>query len=287
VSEFFTIATAPIAQVFESLKAYNLARILLGFVCHVLRSFGGQAVKQRMRVMLKPMSGAVALLALLAAAPAAATINLTFSYLGAPNQTPSAVTRTTNGVTVTANAKRFGFAPAALTNISQLTAGTLRTTASGLGVNGGLVNASLDTELNSREAVLLTGSRTLRLSGMLLNLVNNTDTLQVFGVNADTGNLESLGYGGNIRSGLAGAAGFVNTAANGGTTALTFNSLSPVYTQFLLTTRIDGRTSTTVQDYRIGSLTFAVPEPQTWALMIIGFGMVGVTTRRRKAAVAG
>jgi hypothetical protein len=234
--------------------------------------------------MWKSISGAVALFALATAAPAAATINLTFSYLGAPNQTPASVVRTANGVTLTAQAKRFGFAPAALTNISQLTAGTLRTTASGMGVNGGFLNASLDTETNSREAVGGGGSRTLRLSGMLLNLVSNADTLQVFGVNTDTGDLESLGFGGTIRTGLAGAATFVNTAANGGTTALTFTSLSPVYTQFLLTTRTDGRNSTTIQDYRIGSLTFAVPEPQSWALMIVGFAMVGATARRRKAA---
>jgi hypothetical protein len=29
-----------------------------------------------------------------------------------------------------------------------------------------------------------------------------------------------------------------------------------------------------------------IPEPATWALMIVGFGMVGVAARRRKAAVA-
>ena len=34
------------------------------------------------------------------------------------------------------------------------------------------------------------------------------------------------------------------------------------------------------------SLTAAVPEPGTWALMIVGFGMVGAAARRRNAAVA-
>jgi hypothetical protein len=36
-----------------------------------------------------------------------------------------------------------------------------------------------------------------------------------------------------------------------------------------------------------GSLTFGgVPEPTTWALMILGFGLVGGALRRRKAVVA-
>jgi len=28
-----------------------------------------------------------------------------------------------------------------------------------------------------------------------------------------------------------------------------------------------------------------VPEPATWGLMIVGFGMIGVVARRRKAVV--
>ena len=42
------------------------------------------------------------------------------------------------------------------------------------------------------------------------------------------------------------------------------------------------------QTYNGGSVTIsgAVPEAATWALMIVGFGMVGVTARRRAAAVA-
>lgn len=35
-----------------------------------------------------------------------------------------------------------------------------------------------------------------------------------------------------------------------------------------------------------GSFTFAVPEPQTWALMILGFGVIGYSLRRRQSKVA-
>lgn len=34
------------------------------------------------------------------------------------------------------------------------------------------------------------------------------------------------------------------------------------------------------------NVSAAVPEPASWALMIVGFGMVGVTLRRRKAVIA-
>jgi hypothetical protein len=34
------------------------------------------------------------------------------------------------------------------------------------------------------------------------------------------------------------------------------------------------------------AFAFAVPEPETWALMILGFGAVGATLRRRRAAAA-
>jgi PEP-CTERM motif len=34
------------------------------------------------------------------------------------------------------------------------------------------------------------------------------------------------------------------------------------------------------------SLQAAVPEPATWAMLIVGFGLVGTMARRRKAAVA-
>lgn len=32
--------------------------------------------------------------------------------------------------------------------------------------------------------------------------------------------------------------------------------------------------------------TYAVPEPATWGLLLVGFGLAGATLRRRKARIA-
>lgn len=235
--------------------------------------------------MIKAVLGAFALAAINIAVPAAALTTVTFDYLGSSNATGSSVVRTTAGVTLTATARKFTVAPATLdgTNISALIGGQTRLTAAGLGVFGGANNSALDTNTVNREALLFSGSRFLSLTGVSLNSLDNNDSLQVFGVGAH-GILELVGYGGEIRSGLAGAATFVNTATNNNTTVLSFVAPSAYYQNFLLTSRVDG--SVQAQAYRFGSLSFAVPEPQTWALMLSGFGMVGVVARRRKAVVA-
>jgi hypothetical protein len=41
---------------------------------------------------------------------------------------------------------------------------------------------------------------------------------------------------------------------------------------------------TVVGNARINAVTAAVPEPGTWAMMLLGFGAVGLTLRRRKPA---
>jgi len=235
--------------------------------------------------MMKAALGAFALAAINFAVPAAALTTVTFDYLGGSTATGSSVVRTNGGVTLTATARKFTVAPATLagTNLAALTAGQTRVTVSGLGVFGGANNGALDTNTVNREALLFSGSRFLSLTGVSLNSLDNNDTLQVFGVGAH-GVLELVGYDGTIRSGLAGAATFVNTVADNGTTNLSFVTPSAYYKDFLITSRVDGTVQ--AQAYRFGSITFGVPEPQTWAMLLSGFGMVGVVARRRKAVVA-
>jgi hypothetical protein len=236
--------------------------------------------------MIKTVFGALALAAVAASAPAAAVTTITFSYTGGSAITGSSVVRTNSGVTLTATAKTFTVAPSTLTgtNVSALTAAQTRLTAPGLGVFGSS-NGNLDTNLVDREAILFSGSRYLSLAGAVLNNIDNNDSLRVYGVNGQTGVLELVGYNGSIISGLAGAATFTNDALlNNNTTTLNFVTSSAYYKEFLFTTRIDGTVQP--QGYRIADLTFAVPEPATWGLMLVGFGLVGVAARRRSRAVA-
>lgn len=238
--------------------------------------------------MIRTVFGAIALAAVVTSAPAAAITTVTFNYLGSSAATGAVgvgvsrtVTIPAGKYTAVANAVRFDTTSALLTNISELTAGRTRITATGLGVFGGQTNSQIDTNTASREAILLTGNKLMQLSGALLQGIQATDSLRVFGVNPNTGALDVIGYDGFIQSGLGGAATFTNVSA---TTALEFTTPSALYKQFVFTTRTDGVASP-AQGYSIGSLTFAVPEPATWGLMIVGFGMVGVAARRRKVVV--
>lgn len=235
--------------------------------------------------MIKTALAAMSLAAAVAATPAAAVTNVTFTYLGSGNVTGTSVVRTDGATTATATAVTFGTAPALLTNVSDFTAAQTRTTDNGLGVFGGAGNNTIDTNTARREAIVLTSNRFMRLSGAVLNSVDGNDSLGVFGVNRNTGALVPIGYGGVIISGLGGAASFVNTSVAGTTTTLNFVSPSASYRQFVFTTRTDGFTGP-AQAYRVAALSFAVPEPQTWAMMIAGFGLIGVAMRRRGRAAS-
>ncbi len=204
-------------------------------------------------------------------------------------------------VSLTANARRFTPLPTALTNVSQLISTTTpgnanllvdRTTTS-IGVVGG-ANTQLDTNnANQYEALYITANNLLSLKGLVLSAVDVNDTLQVYGVNATTGALTDLGFGGRIASGLGGAASFSNApfVSSNTTTTLTFtNTMMNFFSGYVFTTRNPGNVLTDGdlgQGYRINSITADVlPEPGSWALLIIGFGFTGAAMRRRAPAAA-
>lgn len=249
---------------------------------------------------MKRLLPAIAFAAPLLAAPAGAA---TWVFGGA-NANLAAVTSTVAGdATLTAVARRFVPAPTtALTNVSQLLATTVGGAAltvsrstPGIGVTGGGDTVQIDTNsANLREAILVTTSQQkLRLSGLKLSSVDGNDTLRVYGVGAG-GALTSLGFTdglpARIRLGLDGAASFTNTAANGATTALTFaNTQLPGFFGYVFTTAVGGDVSfggDTGQGYRLDTITgTTVPEPASWAMLVIGMGLVGGALRHRSNGI--
>lgn len=223
------------------------------------------------------------------AAPAAAVTAVSFNFAGPAGTTNVAsVARISNGINVVATALRYTVAPGSLTSLSQLTAGVLQIqqTAPGIGVNGGGSPQQVDTNTaNRREAILLDADTAFVINGLKLSYIDANDTLGLFGVNADN-SLTKIGYDDRIINGFGGTAlSFTNASTNNGTTTLT---LTPTgrYDRYLFTTAVGGDVlfgGDTGQGYRIDRVSGYVPEPEAWALMIFGFGLVGASARRRRA----
>jgi hypothetical protein len=237
------------------------------------------------------MSRLLLALALVLPAPAMAA---TWAFGGTAGNVASVSASVVGSGTLVAEARRFNGLPNALTNISQLTALSstntamlINRTSPGIGINGGASNPQIDTNnTNAREAMLITSTALLRLKGLKLSYIDANDTLQVYGVNTN-GSLVALGFGGDIKTGLGGAASFTNTTANDGTTSLTFLDQSmTAFKRYVFTTRVGGDVSyggDLGQGYRIDQiLGEALPEPGSWVLMITGFGLTGAMMRRRR-----
>ena len=249
----------------------------------------------------------VAALATVIATPAAAvTFVPAFTDTGA---NVASVTKSNISIDVTVSTRRFFAAPGSLTDLSQTMAGALLTrSAAGLGIDGGGANPQMDTNNPgtlanpTREAFIVTGSNAFFLTGLRLTSVDGDDTLKVYGINLDNSFVD-LGFGsgssatsspvaiaaGTIRGGAGGQlTGLVNTGANGGTSDFGFINETR-FTRYLITTRLGGDVTyltTKGQGFALQGLTATVPEPQNWALMILGFGLIGVSARRRQKAVA-
>lgn len=238
--------------------------------------------------MLRKILAGAALAASIAA-PASAVTTLTFNFGGSTGNVAS-VARTTSGVTLTATARRFSAAPGTLSTLAQTTGAGVQVSASapGIGVNGGGSASQVDTNQTARREAILISSSTpnFSLRGLKLSEIDANDTLQVYGVNADD-TLTSLGFSGVIRSSLGGGT-VINSSANGGTSNITLTTPSAYFSRYLFTTRVGGETrfmGDLGQGYRIDTVSGAVPEPGVWAMLIIGFGLVGVAARRRSTVV--
>jgi len=235
------------------------------------------------RLVAFATTGALAL-----AAPASA---VTWVFGGGSGTTNSVAVTVPGQTTLTVEGRRFTGLPTALASLTQLTIPLqISRTAPGLGVTGGGSSPQVDTnQANRREAFLVTADKAIRIDGLKLSFIDANDTLQIFGVNADN-SLTALGFGGLIRDGLGGTVAFSNSGANSGTTVLDFDTPLPAFDRFVFTTREPGDVAfggQSGQGYRLDSISgAAVPEPATWAMLITGFGLVGLAMRRRQSAAA-
>ncbi|WP_181160085.1 PEPxxWA-CTERM sorting domain-containing protein [Sandaracinobacter neustonicus] len=239
--------------------------------------------------MIHPFA-AIAVTTLVGAFVAAAPASAVTVVLGGAVQNVSSVTRSAEGVDFTVTAARFTGNPATLTGMSSLGAPLLvSVTTPGLGVDGGGSAPQIDTnQTNRREALILSASSPFEISRLKLSMVDGNDTLMLYGVK-DDGSFVALINAGTIMSGLNGAAGVVSTGANGGTSLLTFANPWGNFSQYVFTTRVGGEVlynNDRGQGYRLDSISFnVVPEPRMWAMLIAGFGFVGVAARRRRKPV--
>jgi hypothetical protein len=128
-----------------------------------------------------------------------------------------------------------------------------------------------------------------RLTGASFGMVDNNDTLRIYGVRSD-GSVVNLGanggFGGQfdgvgMATALTGGATGVQTGGSGDDQRYKIdfaNTQAGGFTQLWFTNRFDA-----ADGYRLDSLTVAaVPEPATWGMMLLGFGLVGAVARRRR-----
>lgn len=212
------------------------------------------------------ISAAVAAVAAFSAAPASAT---TFSFTSGQNP----ATWTQDGVTLKVTGWSNGTAGA-----GELPTAGLATAYAGYGY--GIINSWTDNshtidDSGRYDFLRLEFSKAVTLNSVSLAAFGDTDAWVSYGSTAT-----------KMTSG-SGWTSFIGNGNNyvGGTSNRSFNpAVNTAATVWLIGA---GRGTGSDDSFKLSSIgvTAAVPEPASWAMMIIGFGAVGSAMRRRKGKV--
>ncbi|MEP7100203.1 MAG: PEP-CTERM sorting domain-containing protein [Burkholderiales bacterium] len=126
-----------------------------------------------------------------------------------------------------------------------------------------------------------------------LSPYNNTDTVTFSNFSADVRGVGGFFFGTNSSGVLTAVSSLTITAtdADGSTTEFLLDPSTTSFLGFVSTSALTSLTVTsgqeltyaTINDLTLGAAVAAVPEPETYALMLAGLGLVGWMARRHKA----
>jgi hypothetical protein len=163
--------------------------------------------------------------------------------------------------------------------------GAIETNFNGSGAVTGQFTSSTDTLIMgaSGQAVVTAADNTLtQLTFQLLSSTFTTATFNLVG----TGTIAFDGFVFGIGADGTDFVRAITTAGNSGLLGITGDA-GERFTGFSLTATSGSLQA--VEQVRLAgvqSITTAVPEPGTWAMMLVGFGGIGVTMRRRRRSGA-
>ncbi len=188
------------------------------------------------------------------------------------------VTVRLRGFTFSVSAATFAANPGAVT----LTAQNVRTSSTGVGVAGDGQPTQVDNEgVNELLEVSFDGPARYRITGATFAEVDSNDTLALYGMTGSA--YTRLGFTGDLDGtpALTGSFPATRTALGNGRFSYTFGG-NAGYDAFRFGSNLESADGFALQSISIA----AVPEPVTWVMMILGFGVIGGALRRRTAATA-
>ncbi|WP_308911221.1 PEPxxWA-CTERM sorting domain-containing protein [Pseudokordiimonas caeni] len=210
--------------------------------------------------MLSKALGALAV-AFSIALPASAT---TFNFAGGGGNAPSYTFGPTDGLTVTATA---GYAFGGdIYDYGQVYQGGY-----GLGVDLGIADGPYVDGTLANNALVFEFNQSVNLESLSLSLFNTEGSWFLWWYIPETNDEFDI-YNGNGGWSLVSSENTDNPYGFGG--GLTTNKFAITATDHN-------------DDFKVYSLTVsgAIPEPATWLMMIMGFGLVGIASRRRTGLV--